>query len=152
MEALQPEINTEAVTGSFLAFYHEAKDLLNITDEKSHERALSFVEELLEDVEDNDDVTHELIDLVADAIEKYEDSAEDYTDFNVRVDAIDPANAMLRIIMDQHGLGMGDFKNEIGGKSNVSMILSDDNDRSLTREHIEALSKRFGLPIVMFFP
>ncbi|WP_227876487.1 helix-turn-helix domain-containing protein [Photobacterium frigidiphilum] len=55
---------------------------------------------------------------------------------------------MLRLIIDQNGLTQSDFKAEIGGKSSVSMILS--GQRSMTLQHIRALSARFNIPTYMF--
>jgi len=50
--------------------------------------------------------------------------------------------------MDQYGLNQASFENEIGGRSLVNMILK--GERSLTLEHMKALSKRFGIPITAF--
>ena len=56
--------------------------------------------------------------------------------------------AMLRVLMDQHGLGVADFP-EIGDKSLLSRILS--GSRNLTKQHIKKLSRRFGVEPGMFF-
>lgn len=50
--------------------------------------------------------------------------------------------------MDQHKLNTTDFKNEIGGKSMVSMILN--KKRKLSLQHIKALSNRFGISPLLF--
>lgn len=55
----------------------------------------------------------------------------------------------LKLLMEQHGLGVADFP-EIGSKSLVSKILNG-RGRKLTRNHIAALSKRFGLSPALFF-
>lgn len=60
----------------------------------------------------------------------------------------EPSIAMLRVIIDQHQLTLSDFKEEIGAKSTVSIILS--GKRSLTLNHIKALSVRFGVPASLF--
>ena len=50
--------------------------------------------------------------------------------------------------MDQHNLGTADLP-EIGSKSLVSKILH--GHRRLTIDHINALSKKFGISPVLFF-
>ncbi|WP_392387032.1 helix-turn-helix domain-containing protein [Yersinia enterocolitica] len=50
--------------------------------------------------------------------------------------------------MDQHGLNQRSFKEEIGVRSLVSMILK--GERKLTLDHMKALSKSFGLPVSAF--
>lgn len=55
---------------------------------------------------------------------------------------------MLRVIMDQHGLNQSSFKDEIGARSLVSMILK--GKRKLTLEHMKSLAKRFRLPVSSF--
>lgn len=51
--------------------------------------------------------------------------------------------------MDQNDLGVADLP-EIGSKSLVSKILNA-RDRRLTRQHIDALSKRFNISPALFF-
>lgn len=47
---------------------------------------------------------------------------------------MDSGVAVLRTLMQQYGLKTSDFKNEIGGKSMVSMVLN--GSRTLSRPHI----------------
>jgi HTH-type transcriptional regulator/antitoxin HigA len=47
--------------------------------------------------------------------------------------------AMLRLLMDQHGLGIADLP-EIGSKSMVSRVMS--GKRDLSKKHIQALAAR----------
>ena len=51
--------------------------------------------------------------------------------------------------MKQYNLKANDLKNEIGGKSLVSMILN--GKRKLTTDHIQALSNRFKISPSLFF-
>lgn len=62
---------------------------------------------------------------------------------------MDSGVAILRTLMEQYQLKTGDFKNEIGGKSMVFMILN--GSRALSRHHIQALSARFHISPAMFF-
>lgn len=109
-----------------------------------YNQLIDLMDELVEDYEHN----HVLIDLLSPVIEKYEAEANEFKDFNYIIDNLDPGLAMLRVIIDQNNMKLSDFKNEIGAKSTVSMILN--GSRSLTLRHIRALSERFNIPTYMF--
>ena len=115
-----------------------------IDSDQQYDELLALMDELVEDY----DANHVLIDLLFPVLQEYEETAERFKTFNQRIEALDPGVAMLRLLIDQHGLTQSDFQNEIGGKSLVSQILS--GKRSLTLGHIRALSKRFGIPAAMF--
>jgi len=57
---------------------------------------------------------------------------------------------VLAFLMEQHDLGQYDLAKELGGQPVVSHILG--GKRKLTREHIERLSKRFGVTPSNFLP
>ena len=57
---------------------------------------------------------------------------------------------VLGFLMEQHDLGQYDLAKELGGQPVVSQILR--GKRRLTREHIERLSKRFGVMPATFYP
>jgi len=56
---------------------------------------------------------------------------------------------VLKLLMEQHHLGVADLP-EIGSKSLVSKILNG-RGRNLTKDHIDALSKRFSVSPAIFF-
>ncbi|MBI2118632.1 MAG: helix-turn-helix domain-containing protein [Elusimicrobia bacterium] len=56
---------------------------------------------------------------------------------------------ILRFLMNQHKLSQSDLKEELGGQSVVSNIMS--GKRQLTREHIEKLSRRFSISPASFY-
>lgn len=118
--------------------------LNGISTENEYNQLVDVMGELIEDYERN----HVLIDLMFPVIEKYENQAQQFKAFNECIDALDSGIATLRVLIDQHGLSLSDFENEIGVKSNVSMILN--GKRSLTIPHIKALSARFNIPCNMF--
>src|SRR5690606_6812600 len=122
----------------------EANSLCNITNEAEYEDALALVDELVDDYETN----RPLIILLADAIERWEAQAAEYAEFNAEVAGMGGVDA-LRLLMEQHNLGVADLP-EIGSKSLVSKILNG-RGRNLTRNHIAALSKRFGVSPALFF-
>ena len=113
------------------------------SNREDYEQALELVERLIDTDDENP-----LIDLLAKKIADYENAATEYAQFNARIAAIPKELAMLRVLMDQHGLNQASFKNEIGARSLVNMILK--GERSLTLEHMKALSKRFGIPVSAF--
>ena len=106
-----------------------------------NEKLLNFVEELMEvsrHVKKYERVTS-LLKLVAKNIEEYE--AHRYP-----AKPLSPID-ILEFLMEEHGLGQSDLP-EIGGQSLVSKILS--GERKLTVEHIQKLSKRFGVSSSVF--
>lgn len=72
--------------------------------------------------------------------------------YEKRAFAIGPATPedMLGFLMEQHELSQYDLAKELGGQPVVSQILR--GKRRLTREHIERLSKRFGVTPATFYP
>jgi HTH-type transcriptional regulator/antitoxin HigA len=131
------------------SFAKAAAPYFHITDHRRYEEALELVEELLDEAQDTpDDPLNAIIEMLGHAIEAYENEDEELAKFEQRV-MDQPADlAVLRTLMDQHDLGTGDLP-EIGSKSMVSRVLS--GKRSLSKKHIEALSKRFGIDPGLFF-
>jgi len=110
---------------------------------QSYKEALEMVERLIDTDDDNPQIA-----VLAEQIADYENSAPEFAEFNARIAAVPQELAVLRVIMDQHGLNQSSFKDEIGARSLVSMILK--GERKLTLEHMKALSKRFGFPVSAF--
>ncbi|XKH60310.1 transcriptional regulator [Halomonas sediminis] len=134
-----------------IAYLEEAKAvfravpfLSRIHSEEEYQAALNIVDDLIDDFDNNTT----LIERLTDAIEEWENTSETFAEFNAGVQSQDAVD-MLRFLMDQHGLGVADLP-EIGSKSLVSKILNR-RERDLTRRHIEALSKRFGVSPALFF-
>lgn len=119
--------------------------LRNISNDQDHDLALVLMEELIEDYDTN----LVAIEALGNSIARYEAEAVSFAEFNQRVDAKDPAIAMLKVLMEQHGLNTTDFQHEIGGKSMVSQVLN--GGKRLTRDHIERLATRFGISPALFF-
>lgn len=117
---------------------------INSSDE--HQEALDLIEVLLEDYDRN----LALIEILTLAIERYEERAPEFADFNNAQVKLDSDITLLRVLMDQHNLKASDLENEIGKKSLVSQILH--GKKNLTKKHIAALSQRFNLSPALFFP
>lgn len=104
-----------------------------------YEQALAMVEYLI----DHDD-ENPLIAILADKIAAYEDNAPEFAAFNAAISNLPRSVALLRHLMQLHGLNQSSFKDEIGSHSLVSMILK--GDRNMTLEHMSKLAKRFNIP------
>jgi len=124
---------------------NQATFLVEITNQEEYEKALALMNELIDDY-DNQLI---LIELLSKSIDQWESKSPEFAEFNERIDQANPAVSALRLLMDQHGLGVNDLP-EIGSKSYVSKILNQ-RDRQLTRQHIEALSQRFQVSPALFF-
>ena len=110
---------------------------------------MTLIESLLEEAEDSpDDPPNTVISPLGHAIATYERKDEELATFEQRA-LEQPADlAMLRLLMTQHQLGTADLP-EIGSKSMVSRVLS--GERHLNKNHIAALSRRFGIDPGLFF-
>lgn len=118
--------------------------LHGISSSEQYDVALELMEELIEDYDSN----LFLIDALYPMIERYEDTAPEFEAFNAKIDSLDTGIAVLTVLMDQNNLKTDDFKNEIGGKSMVSMIMN--GKRKLSLDHIYKLSERFSLSPKLF--
>jgi len=143
-------IEPESLTNSFLGFAQQAGNILHIKTKQDYEEALEMIEHIFNQVTDSvDDPLNDLIEMVSKSIERYESEQENINNFDNAVNAINQETSVLRVLMEQHNLTVSSFKNEIGSKSLVSMILN--GKRNLTKEHISKLSKRFSLNPSVFF-
>lgn len=142
-------MTTAVLKNACHSFAQAAAPYVHITDRRRYEEALQVIEELLDETQDTpDDPLNAIIGMLSQAIEAYENEDEELAAFDRRV-MDQPADlAVLRTLMDQHDLGTADLP-EIGSKSMVSRVLS--GKRSLSKKHIEALSKRFGINPGLFF-
>lgn len=120
--------------------------ITQINNQDDYEQALELMDELIEDY----DANKQLIELVANSIESWEDKADEFADFNQAVAGVEPGIAILKTLMSQHHLGVADLP-ELGSKANVSKLLNCADGKKLTRQHIEALSKRFSVSPALFF-
>ena len=108
-----------------------------------------MVESLLEEAKDSpDDPLNAVIEMLSRAIETYENKDKELAAFEKHAMGQPTDLAMLKLLMDQHGLGTADLP-EIGSKSMVSRVLS--GKRSLNKKHIQALAERFGINPGLFF-
>lgn len=131
------------------SFAQAAAPYFHITDDKHYEEALELIENLLEEADDSPgNPLNAVIEMLSRAIEAYENTDEELAVFEKRAMGHPADLVMLRLLMDQHGLGTADLP-EIGSKSMVSRVLS--GKRSLSKKHIQALAARFGVNPGLFF-
>lgn len=134
------QIKTDA-----LQLFASAPFIGQINNQDDYAKALQLMDELIEDY----DQYLPLIDVLAASIERWENDAEEFSQFNQQVAELDSGIAVLKTLMQQHQLKADDLKAEIGSKSLVSMVLN--GSRQLTKDHIQALSLRFKINPALFF-
>ncbi|SOB78464.1 HTH-type transcriptional regulator / antitoxin HigA [Marinobacter sp. LV10R510-11A] len=120
--------------------------LARIDTQDDYEHAMALMDALVSDYAAN----KSLIEILALSIERWEDQAEEFSEFNATVAKMDNGIAVLKTLMAQYGLGVADLP-ELGSKGNVSKILNGAEGKKLTRKHMEALGQRFGVPPTLFF-
>ena len=125
------------------ALFEEANFIGHIDNVDDYEKALTLMDELIEDY----DYNRPLIEILSVSIERWENESKEFSEFNARIKSLDSGSAILKVLMEQYQLGVEDLP-EIGSKSLVSKILN--NKRRLTLDHIQALSKRFKVDPGMF--
>ena len=124
--------------------FDEASFLAHINSQGEYEQALETLDALMDDYDNNTP----LIEILSASIERWEESAEEFSEFNKRINNLSVDHVVLKTLMAQYNLGVADFP-EIGSKSLISKIVN--NKRSLTKEHITALSHRFKISPSLFF-
>ena len=119
--------------------------LTRIESTQDYEQALVLMDELINSY----DANRTLIDILSASIEAWEDTADEFAEFNAAVSELDGID-VLKTLMEQHNLGVSDLP-ELGSKSTVSKLLNRSEGKKLNRNHIEALSRRFGMSPAVFF-
>lgn len=125
------------------ALFSEARFITDIQTDVEYQNALTLMDDLIEDY----DKQRPLIEILSASIERWENSADEFIEFNKRIKSLDDVDT-LKLLMEQHGLGIAHVP-EIGSNTLVSKILN--RKRNLTKNHIVALSKRFGVSPALFF-
>jgi HTH-type transcriptional regulator/antitoxin HigA len=134
---------------SFEAAISPFASLINISNEQDYEKAQEFIGELIDTCEDKEGAPlNPLIDIIASAIEKYEERDTDLMAFINQAEGIPAHIATLNVLMDQYTLTRDDLP-EIGDKTMVSRVLN--NVRPLTKPAIEKLCIRFNIRPDYFF-
>ncbi len=102
--------SAKQIEDSFLSFFEKGQRVIGIETEADYQFALELLEQLMTKAEDRDgEPLLLLIDIVANAVESYENSLESIQCFNRDVDVIDPGVSILRVLFDQYGLTCSDL-------------------------------------------
>ena len=112
-----------------------------IESERHYRAMVDFMNKLLDEVGDRE--THALTGLL-DVVSVF---VRDYEERNVAMPDAEPA-AVLRFLMEQHGLRQSDLARIFGSQSNVSEVLS--GKREINARQARALGKRFGVSPAVF--
>jgi len=112
-----------------------------IGNERHYRAMVDLMNRLLDKVGDRE--THPLMGLL-DIVSAF---VHDYEEHNVEIPDADPA-AVLRFLMEQHGLRQTDLAQDFGSQSNVSEVLS--GKREINARQARALAKRFGVSAATF--
>lgn len=140
---------TQEILSTYKPFIDAVWPYVHIAEDKGYEAALELLEELLESSVDSiNDPLNPLIDMLSNAIERYESADEQIKEFVDEAQEIPNDIALLKTLMEQYGLTGNDLP-EIGSKSMVSKVLN--GKRDLSRPAIEKLCARFNLKPAMFF-
>jgi len=148
---------TEYTTSSEIAEYQKASEsfslamssVLDIKSRTHYRVALQLVEALMDECEDVEGAPlAPIIDLISTSIERFEDTLPEVIEFENNISSLPDDLSVLRVLMDQHKLALSDLP-EVGSKSMVSRVLS--GERQLSKNHIQALSERFGISPAVFF-
>lgn len=116
--------------------------LLAIRNAREYDAAVERLNQLVDEIGDNPkDPRYRFIDTLSVLIEAYDEEHH-------RIPDATPIE-LLKFLMEQHGLSQGDLP-EIGSQGVVSEILR--GKRELNVRQIQALSRRFHLPVGAFFP
>ena len=120
--------------------WKEIEPVLSIKTERDYDRAITQLNELLDEVGSNGDhPLYELLDTLGVLIHAYEEQALNFDD----VSGVD----VLEALIEEHGLKQLDLP-EIGSQGVVSEILN--GKRELNVRQIKALSIRFGVSPSVF--
>jgi len=120
---------------------HAPVKLRAIENERHFRAMVKFMDKLLNRIGDQED--HPLMGLL-DIVTAF---VHDYEERNVEIPDASPS-AVLRFLMDQHGLRQADLADEFGSQSNVSEVLN--GKREINARQARALAKRFGVSPAVF--
>ena len=122
-----------AVKEKARALFDEASFISHINNNAEYQQAIVLMNELIDDYDNQ----KALIEVLSVSIEQWESTAPEFASFNKRIAKLDSDLTLLKVLMEQYGLGVSDLP-EVGSKSLISRILS--GERSLTKKHIQTLS------------
>ena len=115
--------------------------LSTIASERHYRAMVDFMDKLLDKIGDREN--HPLMGLL-DVVTIF---VRDYEGRNVEIPDAEPS-AVLRLLMEQHGLRQIDLAKIFGSQSNVSEVLN--GKREINTRQVRLLAKRFGVSPAVF--
>jgi HTH-type transcriptional regulator/antitoxin HigA len=115
---------------------HTPVKLRAIENERHFRDMVKFMDKLGDRIGDQEN--HPLMGLL-DIVTAF---VHDYEELNVEIPDASPS-AILRFLMDQHGLHQADLADEFGSQLNVSKVIN--GKREINARQASALRKRFGV-------
>lgn len=115
---------------------HTPVKLRAIENERHLRAMVKFMDKLVDRIGDQEN--HPLLGLL-DIVTAV---VHDYEERNAEIPDASPS-AVLRFLMDLHGLRPAELADEFGSQSNVSEVLS--GKREINARHARVLAKRFGV-------
>ena len=82
--------------------FNQAPFISHISNEADYAQALALMDELMEDYDNQ----KPLIDMLSATIARWEDTSFEFKSFNDRIEKLDGGITTLRVIMEQHNLGV----------------------------------------------
>ncbi len=119
----------------------DAAHLMIIRNEDNLDRMIAWSYELSLLVENGDDEPRDLLEVINDRIEKYEDEYYRFSDY------VSPEE-MMRHLMEKHGHNQSNMT-DIAARPTINAILN--GKRRLTRDMIERLIKKYHVTGEFFY-
>ena len=92
---------------------------------------------------DDYDTNNHLIDRFAPLIEQYESTSPYFAEFNQAVAGFSSSQALLQVLIDQHGFAADGISELLGNSEAAAAVLN--GQQPLTSQHLMKLLKRFGI-------
>ena len=98
-----------AVKEKARALFDEASFISHINNNAEYQQALILMDELIDDYDNQ----KALIEVLSVSIEQWESTAPEFAQFNKRIAKLDSDLTLLKVLMEQYGLGVADLP-EVG--------------------------------------
>lgn len=142
MTAAENNDDLEALTPAWREFQSLTPVKLQAVENERHYRAMvNFMNKLVDEIGDRE--SHHLMGLL-DIVTFF---VRDYEERNIEIPDAEP-RAVLRFLMEQHGLRQSDLAELFGSQSNVSEVLN--GKREINARQARALGSRFGVSPATF--
>ncbi|MRI32701.1 hypothetical protein EOPP23_06835 [Endozoicomonas sp. OPT23] len=123
--------------------------LIEIKTNEEYQAAITLLDDIIDDLQGDYNKYGLILNLLSNSIELWENTTDEFSEFNKQIAALDSDSCTLRIIIDQHQLDIDSFQDEIGNREQVQDILN--RTSKFSREQIQALANRFKISPSFFY-